>query len=63
LQPIPQIRYQAKVFRLEALADLVFDELYPVALAMLDGSYWKESLDVGPPDYYESGAFEVGGGD
>ena len=27
------------------LLELVEDEIYPVALAMLDGSYWKEDRD------------------
>lgn len=64
LQTISLIRYQPKtVFRLWVLAEFVEDEIYPVALEMLDGSYWKESFDPGPPEYGESGSFEVGGGD
>jgi hypothetical protein len=52
------------VHRLIVLADLVEDEIYPAALAMLDGSYWKEEFDPGPPEYSGGGgSFEVGGGD
>jgi hypothetical protein len=43
--------------------EIVEDEIFPAAIAMLDGSYWKESFDPGPPEYGERGGFEVGGGD
>ena len=51
------------MFRLWHLADLVEDELYPAAIAMLDGSYWRGEFDPGPPEWGERGGFEVGGGD
>lgn len=49
--------------RLIVLADLVYGDLYPAALAMLDGSYWDDRYQQAPPDFADRGQFEVGGGD
>lgn len=66
MQTISLIRYHRQtVFRMWVLMELVEDEIYPAALEMLDGTYWDEAFDPGPPEYGDGGggSFEVGGGD
>lgn len=61
---LPDPLLPTTVFRMCVLADLVEDEIYPAAVEMLEGTYWDERLEVGPPEYGDGGgSFEVGGGD
>lgn len=48
--------------RLHALVYLA-ELLYEVALAMADGSYYRDDIEEGPPPYIERGNFALGGGD